>query len=137
MLSMWPWVEPYFTRRLLEKRTSSLPTLHSIRCIAERFAENNDKKYQSYALKLLSQASTSPPLLKELILRSRPDKVEDTELAWLVITILLKKRPEVQPWWNIIEVQGTALGCPFRTAVQTRNYSAIDRLITNKEGAWK
>jgi hypothetical protein len=76
---MWPWARPYFETRLLERRTSALPRLHTIEIITETLAaeEGSGTKYETYASQLLHLASSSDDRIEELFRRDLPREQDE------------------------------------------------------------
>jgi hypothetical protein len=90
---MWPWARPYFETRLRERRTLTLPRLHTIATIAETLAaeEGSETKYETYALQLLHLASSSDDRVEDLFRRALPGE-EDEYLQNLFVAAIFTNR---------------------------------------------
>jgi hypothetical protein len=135
---MWPWIRPCLERRLLEKRTTALPRLHTIRLLAERFAAEDqcDGTYEKYALQLLDYASKSPGGVQELLswwLRYDSNYSPLTLLVAAIVTGTSAAAPSTV-WYCLCGECRSALGSKYEAAVVTRNEYAIERLLLETDG---
>lgn len=136
ILRMWPWVEPYFKRRLLERRTSVLPRLHTIRTIAEELAARNDENYKTFALQLLQPSSRSARRFRELFHQSLRSETEESPLTNLVAAILTgtSSTMPASVWHCQREKQQAVFGSPYEAALIARNDTVIELLLQETEG---
>lgn len=125
---MWPWIQPYFTRRLLERRTATLPRLHAISRVAEHFA-TDDAEYEAFAPILLEKASRNEHALRRLFIRS---EFSETKTDWnqrLFLAAILLCRKTAVPWSCLQNAKIAVTRGVYDAAVRARNYDAMDNIL--------
>lgn len=134
---MWPWYSPYLERRLLERRTKDLPTLHTIKKVAESFAaeKESESSYEAYAMQLLQLYSVARARkFSHMFLHPSPREEQKFRVTLLaaaaftnqmsLVISLVDSDLESESLWSC-----TPFGPPYEVAVKARNHQIVAFLL--------
>lgn len=132
---MWPWLRPYFERRLLERRTKELPRLHTIRTIAEILVttRGGDLTYEVLAAQLLQLSARDGRRLRQLFLRSLPVEAFDFPTFVFIAAAYAHDASLVNELSGAYfqSPNDTAFGDPFEAALRANNHDIITLLLAS------
>jgi hypothetical protein len=132
---MWPWLRPYFERRLLEKRTKELPRLHTIRSIAERLVafSTSSLTYEALAAQLLQLSARDGRRLRQLFLRSLPVEASDFPTFVFIAAAYANYALLVHEFSDAYfrSPRDTAFGDPFEAALRANNHDIMTLLLAS------